>query len=351
MSLVLPVTITRSEPLVCRESLRSATASNNPSSCSLDQPTYRKTNKKSSWISFLQCWQSHHHGSQVFVSGERNCATTLKLVTTRHCLTIAEILLHFLYVHGIVQQHWSLSQGIAYYPLQKSFSIFSISWNCATTLKIVTRYCLLPIAEILLPFLNFLELFKKIEARHMTLPTHCRNPAPFSQFLEILQRILKVVTRYHLLPIAEILLHFLNFLASFTLSAIKEFRVLLLTCTNLWIKDEEREHLLIFSCCSQARMIIYAQVMLEPHNCHCLPTASCSSCCSCWWWCQAMCRAIFSGGVTPDCGDEQPCSSKSVPFLRHSSTVDTWNTLEVEEATTSRRKLLLWRDGSEGEEA
>ncbi len=160
---------------------------------------------------------------------------------------------------------------------------------------------------------------------------------------------LKICTRYRLLPIAETLLHFFNLLASFTLSAIKEFRVLLLTCTNLWIKDEEREHLLIVSCGGQARMIIYAQVMLEPHNCHCLPTASC--CCCWWWWCQAMCRAIFSGGVTPDCGGEQPCSSKSVPFLRHSGTVDTWNTLEVEEATTSRRKLLLWRDGSEGEEA
>jgi hypothetical protein len=160
--------------------LRSATASNNPSSCSLDQPTYRKTNKKSSWMSFLQCWQSHHHGSQVFVSGERNCATTLKLVTTRHCLPIAEILLHFLYVHGIVQQHWSLSQGIAYYPLQKSFSIFSISWNCATTRKIVTRYCLLPIAEFLLQFLNFLELCKNIEDRHKILPTQSRNPSPFS---------------------------------------------------------------------------------------------------------------------------------------------------------------------------
>ncbi len=254
-------------------------------------------------------------------------------------------------------------------------SLFSLcSWNCATTLKLITRHCLLPIAEILLHFLNFLELCNNTEDCHKILPTtHCRNPSTVSQFLGIVQEhwrssqdiayplqksfpifsiswnSAKNVEDWHKIsptthcrnpsPLSQ----FLGFLY---ISAIKEFRVPLLTCTNLWIKDEEREHLLIFSCCSQARMIIYAQVMLEPHNCHCLPTAS--SCCWCWWWwwCQAMCRAIFSGGVTPDCGDEQPCSSKSVPFLRHSGTVDTWNTLEVEESTTSRRKLLLWKDGS-----
>ncbi len=183
MSLVLPVRITRSEPLVCRESLRSATASNNPSSCSLDQPTYRKTNKKSSWISFLQCWQSHIMAPEYLFQGK-----------------------------GIVQQHRSLSRQDIAYPLQKSFSIYSM----------------------------YVELCDNIEAYHKALPTtHCRNPTPFSQFLGIVQqhwrlsqdiaycslqksfysfsiswncaRKLKLVT-WHRLPIAEILPHFLNFL-------------------------------------------------------------------------------------------------------------------------------------------
>jgi hypothetical protein len=79
-----------------------------------------------------------------------------KALPTTHCRNPSP----FSQFLGIVQQHWRLSQDIAYYPLQKSFYSFSNSWNCARTLKIVTRHCL-PIAEIVPHFLNFLKICKE----------------------------------------------------------------------------------------------------------------------------------------------------------------------------------------------